>query len=104
MTGKPASSDLAGRKKSLPVVAALSSGTPAGRDLAAIYASSGQLSDSDVLAARELVEQSGGRAWSEAEADVQRAHALEHLETAGLQPRPVAELLALADLVTSRDR
>ena len=35
VTGKPASSDLSSRKKSLPVVAALSSGTPAGRDAGA---------------------------------------------------------------------
>jgi geranylgeranyl diphosphate synthase, type I len=103
VTGKPASSDLSSRKKSLPVVAALSSGTPAGRDLAPIYASSGPLSEADIVHARELVERSGGRAWSETEADIQRARALEHLETAGLRPRPVAELLALADLVTSRD-
>ena len=88
VTGKPASSDLASRKKSLPVVAALSSGTPAGRDLAPIYASSGPLSDADIVHARELVERSGGRAWSETEADSQRAHALEHLEAAGLHPTP----------------
>ena len=38
VTGKPAHSDLAARKKSLPVVAALTSGTEAGRELAALYA------------------------------------------------------------------
>ena len=37
-TGKPAGADLAARKKSLPVVAALASGTPAAAELAALYA------------------------------------------------------------------
>jgi geranylgeranyl diphosphate synthase type I len=104
VTGKPASSDLSRRKKSLPVVAALSSGTPEGRDLAPIYAGTGPLSDGDVAQARELVERSGGRAWSEAEADLQRARALQHLDAAGLLARPAAELMALADLVCARDR
>ncbi len=104
VTGKPVSSDLTSRKKSLPVVAALNSGTPAGRALAAIYANEAPLSPDEIVHVRELVEQSGGRAWSEAEADLERDRALEHLEAARLEPRAVAELLALADLVTSRDR
>ncbi|MFC4531206.1 polyprenyl synthetase family protein [Sphaerisporangium dianthi] len=37
VTGKPVFSDLRSRKKSLPVVAALTSGTPAGTELAAFY-------------------------------------------------------------------
>lgn len=37
-TGKPAGADLIARKKSLPVVAALGSGTEAGEELAALYA------------------------------------------------------------------
>ena len=53
---------------------------------------------------RELVELSGARAWSEAEADRQRDLALEQLQAARLQPHAVADLLELADLVTSRDR
>ena len=104
VTGKPVSSDLWSRKKSLPVVAALSSGTAEGRALASIYAADAPLSDDEIVHVRELVEQSGGRAWSEAEADRQRDRALEQLEAARLQPRAVAGLLALADLVTSRDR
>ena len=92
VTGKPASSDLSSRKKSLPVVAALSSGTPAGRELAPIYSAHGPLSDADIAHARALVEQSGARAWTETEADVQRARALEHLAAAGLLARPAAEL------------
>ncbi len=37
VTGKPAGADLLARKKSLPVVAALTSGTAAGKELAAAY-------------------------------------------------------------------
>ena len=44
VTGKPAHSDLATRKKSLPVVAALTSDTAAGRRLAALYDSGDPLS------------------------------------------------------------
>ncbi len=104
VTGKPVSSDLSSRKKSLPVVAALNSGTSAGRALASIYAADAPLSPDEIVHVRELVEQSGGRAWSEAEADLQRDRAMEHLEAARLRPRALADLLALADLVTSRDR
>ena len=104
VTGKPVSSDLWSRKKSLPVVAALSSGTAEARALASIYAADAPLSDDEVVHVRELVEQSGARAWSEVEADRQRDLALEQLEAARLQPRAAAGLLALADLVTSRDR
>ncbi len=39
-TGKPAGADLTARKKSLPVVAALASGTPAAAELAALYGGS----------------------------------------------------------------
>ncbi len=42
--------------------------------------------------------------WSESEADIQRNRALEQLDGARFEPGAVAEPLALADLVTSRDR
>lgn len=103
VTGKPVASDLSSRKKSLPVVAALTSGTPAARALAPIYRADTALSADELIRVRELVEQSGGRAWSESEADLQRDRALDHLDAARLAPAAVSELAALADLVTSRD-
>ena len=45
VTGKPVQSDLRARKKSLPVVAALNSGTPAGRELAGLLARTDALSE-----------------------------------------------------------
>lgn len=63
-TGKPAGADLLARKKSLPVVAALTSGTSAGEELAALYA--GPMAGDDVRTAARAVEQAGGRDWAQA--------------------------------------
>ncbi|MGW1769559.1 polyprenyl synthetase family protein, partial [Streptomyces sp. NPDC002073] len=57
-TGKPAGADLAARKKSLPVVAALTSGTAAGEELARLYA--GPMAGDDVRRAADAVERAGG--------------------------------------------
>ncbi len=106
VTGKAASSDLSRRKKSLPVVAALGSGGPEASELARMYEGTEPFSVDELTQARRLVERSGGRAWSDAEADLQRTRALEHLDAAGLDggAAAAAELRALAYLVTSRDR
>ena len=97
-TGKPVHSDLRTLKKSLPVVAALASDTPAGRELAARYRGGGPV---DVARLADLVEAAGGRAWSRAEADRLLTRALGCLD--GAAPRPAAELAALAGLITHRD-
>ncbi|MEV1010992.1 polyprenyl synthetase family protein [Streptomyces sp. NPDC049881] len=108
VTGKPAGADLAVRKKSLPVVAALDSGTPAGRRLAERYAKPPGERDSapdpeEVAALAGLVEEAGGRAWAEEAAGEELRLALETLESA----RPAApageELAALARLAARRD-
>lgn len=101
--GKPEYADLYRRKKSLPVVAALASGNAAGRELAALYRSEGQLSNTDVARAAELVARAGGRAWSQAQAADLLTTALGHLDAAGPMARPAAELVALAHLVVDRD-
>ncbi|MER5649429.1 family 2 encapsulin nanocompartment cargo protein polyprenyl transferase [Streptosporangium sp. NPDC002524] len=102
-TGKPVHSDLRSRKKSVPVVAALTSGTPAGRELAGLYHRERPLSDPELVRAAELVEAAGGRAWTQVEADELLARALRHLVSAGALSRPAAELTTLARLVTRRD-
>ncbi|GAA2903721.1 family 2 encapsulin nanocompartment cargo protein polyprenyl transferase [Streptosporangium fragile] len=104
VTGKPIHSDLRSRKKSLPVVAALASGTGAGHELAGLYRGERPLTDADLARAAELVEAAGGRAWSQAKADEMLARAMRHLRSADPRPRPAAELGALARLVTRRDR
>ena len=103
-TGKAIHSDISARKKSLPVVAALTSATPAARELATLYFGSEPLTDSDVATAAALVDASGGRAWTEAEAAAQLAAALEDLHAVGARGRAAAELESLALLVTTRDR
>jgi geranylgeranyl diphosphate synthase type I len=102
-TGKSAGADLAARKKSLPVVAGLTSGTPAGRELAALYGSAEPLSANDVATASALVTASGGRAWAQAQAASQLAEALGHLHAAHGRGPAAAELEALAMLLTTRD-
>jgi geranylgeranyl diphosphate synthase type I len=105
-TGKPVRSDLRCRKKSLPVVLALTSGMPAGRELAALYHGDGELSEDDLARAAQLVEHAGGRAWCRTRADALMAGALDRLPVSadGSEPRAVAELRVLARLIVRRDR
>ncbi|RSD16243.1 family 2 encapsulin nanocompartment cargo protein polyprenyl transferase [Amycolatopsis eburnea] len=101
-TGKPVYSDLQNRKKSLPVVTALSSGTEAGAELASLYAGTDPLDDAQLTRAASLVESAGGRQWSQAQAAALVAKGLRELASANPVPRPAAELAALARLITTR--
>ncbi|MGH8905413.1 MAG: polyprenyl synthetase family protein [Egibacteraceae bacterium] len=103
VTGKLVYSDLVNRKKSLPVVAALTSGTRAGRELAALYHRDRPLSGAELVHAAELIDVAGGRAWSRSQADGLLAEALRHLRLCGPTARAAAELSALARLATRRD-
>jgi geranylgeranyl diphosphate synthase type I len=100
-TGKPAYSDLRNRKKSLPVVFALTSDTTAGRTLARLYGRPDPLTDDDLRRAATLVAAAGGRTWSEGEADELVRLALAELESID---SAATELAALARSVTGRDR
>ena len=66
VTGKPVGSDLRARKKSVPVVAALTSGTEASTELATLLAGPEPLTEQQVERATWLVEQAGGRDQTEA--------------------------------------
>jgi geranylgeranyl diphosphate synthase type I len=102
-TGKPAGADLAARKKSLPVVAALSSGAPAAAELAALYGKPHITGDSEGIARTALaVEQAGGRDWAQAEAADRMARAMQELARAIPDPEAAGGLLALAEFVTRR--
>ncbi len=103
VTGKPAGSDLMSRKKSLPVVAALTSGTPPGEQLALLYQRDGELDERDAALAATLVEQSGGRAWAQAEADRQAGAARHALAEAGPDPAAAVDLEVLTALLARRD-
>jgi geranylgeranyl diphosphate synthase type I len=104
VTGKPTGSDLASRKKSFPVVAALTSGTPAGEQLARLYQHHEHLDEHTLGHAAMLVEQAGGRRWTQAETERRIQAALDALAHARPEPGAEAELRALADLITRRDR
>jgi geranylgeranyl diphosphate synthase type I len=106
-TGKPAMSDLRSRKMSLPVVAALNSGTPEGAKLAELYARPRPAAEGPAEAeAREaaaLVEAAGGRAWAELEAESRVRRAAEHLAAVRMPDSARTEFLRIADFVTRRD-
>lgn len=99
-TGKAAGADLIARKKSLPVVAALVSGTPAAAELAMLYGvpyEEGEL-DRTVLA----VERAGGRDWAQVQAADRMSRAMHELSRAVPDPEAAGGLLALAEFVTRR--
>ncbi|WP_420716663.1 family 2 encapsulin nanocompartment cargo protein polyprenyl transferase [Streptomyces sp. WM6368] len=101
-TGKPAGADLIARKKSLPVVAALTSGTAAGKELAALYA--GPMTGDDVRRAADAVDRAGGRDWAQAEAADRMGRAVQQLSRAVPDLGAAGGLLALAEFVTRRTR
>ncbi|MEU4276166.1 family 2 encapsulin nanocompartment cargo protein polyprenyl transferase [Streptomyces tanashiensis] len=102
-TGKPAGADLVAHKKSLPVVAALTSGTSAGEELAELY-SRPALDTAAVRAAADAVERAGGRDWAQAQAAERMGRAVEHLAQAVPDLAAAEDLLALAEFVTRRTR
>ncbi|MEV8438019.1 family 2 encapsulin nanocompartment cargo protein polyprenyl transferase [Actinosynnema sp. NPDC051121] len=103
VTGKPVHGDLRARKKSLPVVAALTSGTPAGRELAALYGGDGEAVAADPARAADLIEAAGGRAWSQDQAELLLDQALGRLDSIKPTPRAAAELAELARAIVRRD-
>ncbi|GAA2962437.1 family 2 encapsulin nanocompartment cargo protein polyprenyl transferase [Actinokineospora diospyrosa] len=102
-TGKPVYSDLENRKKSLPVVAALTTDTPAARELRELYAGTEALTAAELVRAADLVESAGGRAWARTRAGELLGDAVDHLAAALPGERAEAELRAIADLIILRD-
>jgi geranylgeranyl diphosphate synthase type I len=99
-TGKPAGADLAARKKSLPVVAALTSGGPAAAELAALYEM--PYDKEDLQRTALAVERAGGRDWAQTQAADRMARAMQELARAVPDPEDAGGLLALAEFVTRR--
>ncbi|GAA3446887.1 polyprenyl synthetase family protein [Planomonospora venezuelensis] len=102
-TGKPVYGDLVARKKSLPVVAALTSQTPAGERLARLYGRN-TLDEQALAQAAQLIDASGARLWATEQARHHMEAALEHLERAEPAPDAAADLRVLAHLIVHRDR
>src|SRR5579863_4593678 len=65
VTGKPVRADLRARKKSLPVVAALNSGMTQGDELRELLGRPEELTEQDLIHAARLVEESGGKRWTD---------------------------------------
>ena len=104
VTGKPRCSDLRARKKSLPVVAALTAGTEASRRLAVLYLRPEPLSEVDMTVAATLIEEAGGRRWAQDEGDKHLEAALSCLDAVQPTPTAAAQLVGLAGLITHRNR
>ncbi|MEU8803035.1 family 2 encapsulin nanocompartment cargo protein polyprenyl transferase [Spirillospora sp. NPDC048819] len=103
VTGKPVHSDLHSRKKSLPVVAALTSATPAGEELAALYLRDDALTGDDLSRAAALIDAAGGRTWAATQAAALLTQAVTALDAAAPAPVTAAELRTLARLIAHRD-
>jgi geranylgeranyl diphosphate synthase, type I len=102
VTGKPVGSDLRARKKSVPVVAALSSGTEAGLELGTLLRKPEPLTDDEVLHATSLVERAGGKQRVEDMADSELAAALSCLEAAEMPEDVRTEFAMIAEFITAR--
>ena len=102
VTGKPVRADLRARKKSLPVVAALTSGSAAGEELAVLLAQPGELTEDDLARGARLVEEAGGKSWTENEAADQLAAAEKCLNETEMPDDVRAEFAGIAEFITAR--
>jgi geranylgeranyl diphosphate synthase, type I len=103
VTGKSTSSDIRKKKQSLPVVYALSSGTPAARDLAALYAKP-ELDNDDVSRAVSLLDEVGARQHADRLAEAAFAAATEALAVLPLRAEARRELDEMGRFLLTRER
>lgn len=102
VTGKPVRADLRARKKSLPVVAALTGGAAEADELAEMLAREDELSEKDLAHAADLVVKAGGKDWAEKEASDRFAAAAESLDGIGIPGEVRDEFMAIAEFITAR--
>lgn len=102
-TGKPVGSDLRARKRSIPVVRAVTSGDPNSRQLAELYRSPAPLTDDDVARASALIEATGARAGTERHARQEVELARAELDALDLPADVRAGFLDIATFITGRD-
>ncbi|MFC4003526.1 polyprenyl synthetase family protein [Prauserella oleivorans] len=104
VTGKPVLADLRVRKKSVPVVAALTSGTEDGAALRRLYQQPDPPSEEDLTTMAQLIERSGALDWTRDQARqyvVRATTCLDRLHP----PEPIHAALAdLTRFVVERDR
>lgn len=101
VTGKAAGNDLRERKRSMPVTAALHSGSPEAARIAELYAAE-VLSDDHIAELTHLVAAAGGRDRTELEASRQLEIAIDALQSAEFVDGPRRELAELAQFVVGR--
>ncbi len=104
VTGKPVGNDVVRRKRTLPVVAALLSGTTAGEELERLYRLNRTLTPHEAVRATELIEDAGGRSWVRQQAKDHTQQAIQCLHKTGLLPEVVTALSELANTLTGRPR
>jgi geranylgeranyl diphosphate synthase type I len=102
-TGKPVLSDLRARKKSVPIVHALTSGTAAGDALRMLCSRSRELGEGDLTLAARLLEEAGSRDWTGQAAAHHLTCAVEELADLDLPADVHREFVGLAHFVTGRD-
>ncbi|MCW3816676.1 polyprenyl synthetase family protein [Micromonospora sp. DR5-3] len=102
-TGKPVGSDLRTRKRSIPVVRAVTSGQAAARALAELYRSPQPLTDDDVARASALIEATGARDWTAQRAWQETERARAELDALDLPDDVRDEFVDIATFTTGRD-
>lgn len=102
VTGKPVRADLRARKKSLPVVAALSRGGAEADELAELLGREDELSEDDLVRASDLVVKAGGKEWAEKEASDRFNAAAKALDGIGIPGEVRDEFMAIAEFITAR--
>ncbi|WP_395576448.1 polyprenyl synthetase family protein [Streptomyces sp. BK79] len=102
-SGKPVGADLVARKKSLPVVAALTAPGAAAERLRELYRAPHPSAGDDIELARHLVEEAGGRQAAEEEARRQLAAALRSLSLARPTADAYRQLHDIARAMTRRE-
>ncbi|MBB4893406.1 geranylgeranyl diphosphate synthase type I [Streptomyces olivoverticillatus] len=101
-TGKPVHGDLFRKKKTLPVLAALSASTPDSRELAALLSSPAPLTEATAHRAATLMERTGARTATLTQARTLIAAACDHLTSAPLAPGAADELMGLSEYLLAR--
>ena len=101
-TGKPRAADVYGHKVTLPVIDALSTanGASAAR-IAEVYRSKTP-TETEVIEVVRLLDEAGGRARAEAEAEAYVERGLKALESADPLPSTAAEIVAIARALLGR--
>lgn len=102
-TGKPVYSDLAARKKTMPLVWCLENGGTYGERLAGWLCDDHDHSTDDLRTAADLIERAGGRDWAMTEARACTDQALQTLTAAGVDEPYLRRFEDLARFIVDRE-